>query len=208
MTIPALPAYLIIDLAAKLRQRGGTIIDQRVHDMVDHVVRLVSPGGYRPARCPNCGSFPHSHGTRWRVLRDEPGIPGADIRRYLCNGCGGVWQVLPAFIPRYLHRTWGAVQSHLVAGNALESTGAEWSVSPKPGTLRRWRKRLSASAGALRTAMAASSQQVSMALECLDANCTHGELVEAVAHTGLAKAQRKLERVACAIHGLGKARLV
>ncbi len=196
MSIPALPAYLIVAFAARACRKGGTIIDQRVHDLAEHLARVASPDGYRPDRCPRCGSFLHSHGPRWRGLRDEPDAPGTDIRRYLCTGCEAVWQVLPSFIARYLHRTWAAVQSHLVAADALGRTGVEWRVTPKPSTLRRWCKRLSASAEALRTAMAGSSEKLALALERVGTQCTRGELVEGLARTGLVQRQRKLEEVA------------
>ena len=208
MTFPALPAYLIVDLTAMAYQKGGTIINRRVHDLVGHLARLASPCGYRPDRCPRCGGFLHSHGTRWRWLRDEPGTAGTDIRRYLCSSCGGVWQVLPSFIARYLHRTWGTVQSHLVAGGGLESTGVEWRVASKPSTFRRWQKKLASSAKALRTAMAESSKRVKLALEYLGETCTRGDLVEALARAGLVKKQRKLEEVACSVFRLGMGRLV
>ncbi len=115
---------------------------------------------------------------------------------------------MPSFIARCLHRTWGTVQSHLVAGGGLESTGVEWRVASKPSTFRRWQKKLSSSAKALRTAMAETSKRVKLALEHLDETCTRGDLVEALARAGLVKRQRKLEEVACSIFRLGMGRLV
>ncbi len=115
---------------------------------------------------------------------------------------------MPSFIARFLHRTWGAVQSHLVAGGGIKSTGVEWRVASKPSTFRRWQKKLASSAKALRTAMAESNKKLGLALECLGEACTRGDLVEALARAGVVNKQRKLEEVACLVFGLGMGRLV
>lgn len=115
---------------------------------------------------------------------------------------------MPSFVARLLHRTWGSVQSHLVAGGGLTGTDKERRVASKPSTFRRWQKKLSSNANTLRTAMAESSKKLALALECLDEECTRGDLVEALARAGLVKKQRKLEEVACSIFRLGMGRLV
>ena len=137
---------------------------------------------------------------RTRKLRDQPDSAEELICRYRCRPCKAVWQVLPGFIARYLHRTWGAVQSAVVAAGALERTGSEWRVTRKPSTLQRWLGRLGSSAVVLTQALAANG--VDAVSDILGAWCTRAELVEALAGLGLVEERLKLEHVACWIHRL------
>jgi transposase-like protein len=202
MPIPAVPAYLNTPYAAKPGQKGGTFIAEDVHDIGEHCRRLSDPDGYRPDRCPHCGRFLQAHGLRPRKLRDQPDSAEELIRRYRCRPCGAVWQVLPGFIARYLHRTWGAVQSAVVAAGGLEHTGSERRVTRKPSTVRRWLRRLGSSAQVLVQALLAVGAEVVAVLKRLGAECTRGELVEGLAREGLIAKERKLEDLACWVHRL------
>lgn len=201
MPIPAAPPYLTTPYAAKPGQKGGTLLAEGVHDIGEHR-RLLESDGYRPECCPRCGRFLHALDQRPRKLRDQPDSPEEWICRYRCRPCGAVWQVLPGFIARYLHRTWGAVQSAVVAAGALDRTGSEWRVSRKPSTLRRWLGRLGSSALVLVQALVAGGAAVSVMLNQLGAWCSRRECVEALARTNLVENERKLEGLACWIHRL------
>ncbi len=200
MPLPAAPVCLTTPYSAKT-QKGGTLIAEEVHGIDEHR-RLLESGGYRPEGCLLCGRFLHVLDQRPRKLRDQPDSPEELICRYRCRPCRAVWQVLPGFIARYLHRTWAAVQSAVVAAGALERTGSERRVTRKPSTLRRWLGRLASSALVLTQALVGAGEAVQAALEQLGAWCTRGELVEALAGGGLVDKQLKLEHLACWIHRL------
>lgn len=202
MPAPALPVYLSTPYASKPWQRGGTLIDEEVWEVDEHHRKLASPDDYRPSGCPRCGQPVHSHGRRWRRLRDEPGHPGEEIRRYRCPPCGAVWQVLPGFLARHVHRGWGAVQSRLVAAGALAPSGAEWRVPAKISTTRRWVARLLASALALTQALAACGAAVWSVIAARGAGCSRRDLVEGLAAAGILAAPRKLGQLAGWIHRL------
>ncbi len=201
MLEPALPEYLSESYAAKPSQLGGTLLAE-VWSFEEHRLRVMSPEGYRPDGCPHCDGFLHGHGCRWRRLRDQPDSAWEEIRRYRCPLCRAVWQVLPAFVARCLHRTWGAVQSRLVAAGLLERTGAEWRVEPKPSTLSRWQRRLLASAIVLTQALVEGGGEVAAVVQALGAWCSRGELVESLAAAGVVDSRRKLGRLASWVHRL------
>jgi len=201
MPVPAAPVYLITPDAAKPGQKGGTLIAEHVHDIGEHR-RLLESGDYRPASCPLCRRSLHVLDQRSRKLRDQPDSAAELICRYRCRPCGAVWQVLPGFIARHLHRTWGAVQSALAAAGALERTGSEWRVRRKASTLRRWLARLDASALVLIQALLAGEAPVQRVLETLGAWCTRGELVEGLAQDAQIEKKCKLQHLACWIHRL------
>lgn len=201
MPIPAAPVYLTTPYAAKPGQKGGTLIAESVCGIDEHR-RLLENDGYRPAGCLLCGRFVHVLDLRPRKLRDQPDSAEELICRYRCRPCGAVWQVLPGFIARYLHRTWGAVQSAVVAAGALERTGSERRVTRKAGTLRRWLGRLASSALVLVQALVGAGAHVGSVLKELGAWCTRGELVEALAQAGLVGKESKLQDLACWIHRL------
>ncbi len=202
MPLPAAPVCLTTPYAAKPGQRGGTLIAEGVTGIGEHR-RLLETDGYRPEGCPLCDRYLHVLDLRPRKLRDQADSAEELICRYRCRPCKAVWQVLPGFIARYLHRTWGAVQSAVVATGALERTGSEWRVTRKPGTLQRWLGRLGSSALVLTQALAAQGTQVEEAvLRRLGAWCSRADLVEALADEGLIKKRLKLEQLACWIHRL------
>jgi hypothetical protein len=202
MLEPALPAYLSSTCATKPGQRGGTLIAEDVTDLATHRERVAGADDYRPRSCVHCGRKPHVLDTRSRRLRDQPESGLEEIRRYRCRRCGAVWQVLPVCIARCLHRTWGAVQSQLVAACILMATGAEWRVRLKPQTLRRWLGRLQASAVVLMQSLAEAGALLPAILKELGIDCTRLELVEALARHGVTTATRKLEELAGLLHRL------
>ena len=201
MPNPAAPAYLTTPDAAKSGQKGGTLIAEDIHDIREHR-RFLESGNYRPSCCPLCGRFLHILDQRPRRFRDQPCSAEELICRYRCRPCGAVWQVLPGFIARHLHRTWGAVQSALAAADVLARTGCERHVRRKASTLRRWLIRLGASALALTQALLAAEAPVKEVLETLGAWCSRGELVEGLAQAGSVEKKRKLQDLACWIHRL------
>jgi len=197
---PAAPAYLTIIYASKPWQRGGTLIDEEVLDLETHRERLKETDGYRPDRCPRCGRGVHVLDLRWRKLRDQPDCAETDIRRYRCRPCRAVWQVLPGLVARYLHRTWGAVQSAMAAAGEIQATGAEWRVRRKPATLSRWRQRLRSSALALTQALSEAGAAVAAVLQVTGIDCSRVELLEALSQRGLIEPSQKLQQLACWVH--------
>ncbi len=201
MPIPAAPVCLTTTYAGKPEQKGGTLIAEAVGGLAEHCL-LLTNDGYRPEWCPLCHRHLHILDQRGRKLRDQPDCAEVMICRYRCRPCRAVWQVLPGFLARHLHRTWGAVQSALVAAGALARTGSEWRVTHKPSTLRRWLGRLSSSALVLVHALAATGSDVEAVLRDLGVRCTRAELVAVLAQSGSVKKERKLEKLACRIHRL------
>lgn len=199
MPIPAAPVCLTMPYSAKPEQKGGTLIAEQVHGIEEHR-RLLDSDAYRPEGCLLCGRFLHVLDQRPRKLRDQPDSPEEMICRYRCRPCGAVWQVLPGFIARHLHRSWEAVQSAVVAAGALEGSGSERRVTRKPSTLRRWLARLASSALVLTQALIEAGAAVEVVLRELGAWCTRRELVEALAGAGVLDRQRKLGHLACWIH--------
>ena len=202
MPEPALPEYLNTPYSAKPWQRGGTLIEEEVQDLEDHRRKVLDPDWYRPDGCPRCNGILIGHGCRYRTLRDQPDSAGEEIRRYRCLPCRAVWQVLPAFLARHLQRTWGAIQSRLVAAGALERTGAEWRVRSKPTTLHRWLARLYAVATVLTQALAESGCEVAAVIADLGSQCSRGELIEALERADLVDKRHKAGQLACWVHRL------
>jgi hypothetical protein len=132
-------------------QKGGTLIAEDVWDLEQHQRRLVDPDGYRPRGCSHCGGLIlHAHDFRYRHLRADPWIEVA-CRRYRCTFCGGRWQVLPAFVARWLWRSWRVV------GDALGLGGRVGEVEVPRQTRRRWTARLQTSARSLVQVFASSA---------------------------------------------------
>lgn len=200
MPEPALPEYLSRPYAAKPFQRGGTLIAEDVWELAEHLKRVADVGGYRPEGCPLCQGFLIGHGCRGRKLRDEPESAEELIRRFRCVFCRAVWQVLPAFIARHLHRTWVAVQSRLVAAGVLAGGGGERRVSAKPTTTRRWRLRMLATAVVLTQALLECGGAVVEVVKGTGSWCRRRDLVEALAGGGLVESPRKVGQLACWVH--------
>jgi hypothetical protein len=128
-------------------KKGGTVVVADVTSVAEHERRL-DAGLYRLPACgrPECGGEVHSHGTRTRSLKGALGTLGElapalvlMIAIYRCSECGGVWRVLPGFVPRWLHSPW-AVVAETVADAAPRSPRVP------ARTRRRWRARLRQSA--------------------------------------------------------------
>ncbi|MFV2073678.1 MAG: hypothetical protein ACC742_13630 [Thermoanaerobaculales bacterium] len=120
-------------------QKGGTLIAEDVHDLATHEERLEDPDAYRPPSCPRCGAALHVHDLRSRVLHGEPQV-ATEVLRFRCadrERCGAAWQILPAFLARYLWGSWSRVRDALSAG----STG-----TVPARTRRRWSARLAMAA--------------------------------------------------------------
>jgi hypothetical protein len=125
------------------------------------------------------------------------------IRRYLCVPCSAVWQVLPGFIARHLHRTWGAVQSRLVAAEVLERSGTERRVDAKPTTTWRYVRRMAAGAIVLAQLLAESGgEQVGAVVKHLGLHCSRAALVEGLAAAGVVDKRQRMGQLAGYIHRL------
>jgi hypothetical protein len=115
------------------KKRGGTQIRYEVKSIEEHD-RWMDQGLYNPKTCRRCGKPVHSHGTRTRTLVGALGtILPILIAVFRCSGCGGIWRILPGFVPRWLHSPWEVVH------NAIEGR-AKKLVSER--TRRRWTARL------------------------------------------------------------------
>ena len=138
-------------------QKGGTLVAEDVWDLATHEQRLETPAVYRPAACPRCQAKVHLHGLRVRVLLGQP-ERSTEVVRFRCADrarCGAAWQVLPAFLARWLWRSWAVVQ------RALDTP--QRSVVP-PRTRRRWRARLDRDARALVAALTLASDELATVL--------------------------------------------
>ncbi len=201
MTYPAPPRCLIAAYSSRPDQKGGTLIAEDVLDLDEHHRRLCDPDAYRPTSCLHCGNCRiHAHDFRDRRLRADPSGASERIRRYLCPSCRAVWQVLPAFIARFLHRRWPIVQSSVVAAGGVSSTGHERHVSVPRRTVRRWLGRLRSSALVLTQALAGVGAAVDSVLTAVGVACSRGELVDALAAGGVLEGGRKLEQLAGWVH--------
>lgn len=107
----------------------------------------------------------HIHDERPRLLLGHA-ARSTSIARFRCSNraeCGAVVQVLPAFVARWLWRSWETVESAMEpAPPRPEASAAEPPAAVVPDrTRRRWRARLGASAAmviaALATALGAST---------------------------------------------------
>jgi len=138
-------------------QKGGTLIAEEVRDLETHERRLEEPDGYRPARCPRCGSRMHLHDLRPRLLLGDPAVC-TQVIRFRCadrRGCGAAWQILPAFLARHLWRSWATVEAAVEPAERSEVAAR---------TRRRWRARLASRARQLVVLLATTADQIWSAL--------------------------------------------
>ncbi len=199
MNIPAAAPVLCTPDSTKPGQKGGTLIAESVVDAEEHR-RLLENGGYRPEGCPHCGSFLHILGKRTRTLRDLSGLTTQElICRYRCRPCGAVWQVLPGFIARHLHRRWDVVQTAIDAVSP-KRTSSRPRVARQPSTVRRWRARLASSALVLVQALAAVGVAVGALLNEVGAWYTRAEVVDVLAQTDVVRQECKYQALAGWIH--------
>ncbi len=203
MTHPAAEVCLTTPYSSKPGQKGGTLIAEDVITLDEHHRRLADPDLYRPDRCGHCGSSGlHAHDFRERVLRADPVTPVEQFRRYLCAACRAVWQVLPVFIARHLHRRWEVVQTASVDAGVVASSGTERRVEVPPRTTMRWAMRLRASAARLTQVLAVTGGDLVEVLGSVGTACTRAELVDGLGVAGLISPERKLEQLAGWVHRL------
>ncbi len=118
-------------------KRGGTEIRAEVGSIEEHD-RWIDEGRYCPAAC-RCGGSLQGHGTRTRTLAGALGALGEMVPAlviliavFRCSECGGIWRVLPGFVPRWLHSPWSVVRDAVMANtNRVPAR-----------TRRRWKARL------------------------------------------------------------------
>lgn len=154
---PPAPACLVRPYPSS--QKGGTLIAADVQDPETHRRQLAS-GAYRPCECGRCGhGVLHVHDYRSRLTQLVPTKEVVVVVRYVCakESCGAHWQVLPAFVARWLWFNWPLVEKATVA-EPREKAEAP-TRRPAERTQRRWRARLASSARAIVVALAASATE-------------------------------------------------
>jgi hypothetical protein len=152
--------------------RGGTVIASDVHDRHEHTRRLADPDVYRQ-QCRSCCRRMHAHGTRTRRPVGE--VP-LEIRRYICPGCGGVVQIVPAFLARHFWRCWPVVEAVVVDG----ADGPPKAARVAPRTRRRWRARAKEPARiALHALSAERMPRIATVLARIGLDATRGALLAA-----------------------------
>jgi len=160
-------------------QKGGTLIAEGVLDLAEHQRRLAEPDGYRPSACGSCSCTTlHVHDYRTRVCQ-LLGVLVVMVVRYRCVGCGGRWQVLPAFIARHLWYHWPIVADG--CGLAAEQATAPPCRTPSARTRERWLERLFSSARVLVQLLATSAEAKLVAVaQCVGLDPTRWELLDAL----------------------------
>jgi hypothetical protein len=135
----------------------------------------------------------HVHDYRSRLTQLALAKEAISVVRYICtNGsCRAHWQVLPAFVARWLWFNWPLVEEATVAEPREESLAA--TRRPAERTRRRWRARLASSARAIVVALAASATEaVAASTRGLGLDPPRAALVSALA--------RELSALASLIH--------
>lgn len=107
-------------------------------------------------RCEHPGL--HVHDYRSRVTQVVPAREAIRVVRYCCTNeaCEARWQVLPAFVARWLWFNWPLVEEACL--DEPRERAARPTRRPAPRTARRWRSRLASSARAIVVALAASTE--------------------------------------------------
>lgn len=138
-------------------QKGGTLIAAGVETVGEHLGRMCSPDGYRPAECPTCGHpVMHAHDTRTRQCQLEGAPPVIPIARHRCAhpDCGAQWQTLPGFVARHLHFDWPHVEQ------GCDGRRPRTGRVPSRRTVRRWVSRLGSCAARLVRLLADGGRRV------------------------------------------------
>jgi len=174
-------------------QKGGTLVAADVRDVETHRQRLAS-GAYLPGECRRCGcNVLHIHDYRSRLTQVAPAKEAIPIVRYICTNedCHAHWQILPAFVARWLWFNWPLVEEACV--EPPRERAALPTRRPAPRTKRRWRSRLACSARAIVVALAASAEDaVGGVLRTLGLDPSRIALVAAI--------ERPLSAIASLIH--------
>ncbi len=192
------PAPICLERAYPSSQKGGTLIAEKVGDMIEHERRVCNPDSYRPENCPSCRhDTMHVHDYRYRRLRAERGgKSGIRIIRYICahRDCGATWQILPGFVARWLWRSWAVVEEWGIKAQR----SALWPKVPAR-TVRRWKQRLHSGARMLVQALAASgSQELEQIASGLRLDATRGNLIVAM-RTGPAPVAALIHRLVAGV---------
>lgn len=138
-------------------QKGGTLIAADVQDPETHRRRLAS-GAYRPECCRRClHGVLHVHDYRTRLTQIAPATPVVQVVRFRCanEDCEAHWQVLPAFVARWLWFNWPLVEEATIPEPREEAESP--TRRPAERTRRRWQARLASSGRAIVVALAASA---------------------------------------------------
>lgn len=190
--------------------KGGTLIDEDVHDLDVHERRVCDPDGYRPASCARCGHRGlHVHCYRERRPRGDERMPAVvRIVQYICagSGCGATWRILPMFLARHLWRAWETVERVVKPTEQVVKCADAPTVPTVPvpeRTKRRWRARLVASARVLVVLLASSGGVVLEGLATrVGLDATRGELVAAHAELAGVPGGERLSTLAALVHRL------
>lgn len=181
------------------RYKGGTLIAEDVVDLDSHLRKLADPDGYRPETCPRCGwnnsMHVHDYPTR------EPDKFGKPVRivRYWCANpsCGATWRILPAFLPRHLHRPWLRIE------RAVDKDKPVAALDIPATTVRRWRSRMACAAKQLVVLIATSGGALLEAIaKAVGLGSTRAEFVDAYVDHVKPDRGRRLGEVAALVHRL------
>ncbi len=143
-------------------------------DWEEHLRRVATVDGYRPALCEHCGCRRlHGHGRRVRVLAGD-GLGSLEIRRYRCVECRAVWQVLPGFLARRLWRRWDVVD------DALREKRRVGRPLVPGRTRRRWRSRLRSDGRRVRHVLTTTGRaELQAVVGRVPVACTRGDVLAA-----------------------------
>jgi hypothetical protein len=175
------------------------LIAEHVTERAEHRRRLCNPDGYRPDECRRCHHpVLHLHDRLTRTLAADSVELTIGIVRYQCPACKAIWRILPAFVARYLWRSWDTVETH-----TLSAPGPPTAPPVPKRTQQRWRERWKASALALLQLFAASwaAQLVGVAA-AVGHDGTREELVRAYAPVAAKAEGNPLAVVAGLVHRL------
>jgi hypothetical protein len=190
---PPPPARACLLRSYPSSQKGGTLIATDVHDAETHRARLAA-GGYRPDECRRCGhDVLHVHDYRSRLTQVVLAKEAIAVVRYCCTNeaCEARWQILPAFVARWLWFNWPLVEEACIEPPRERANRP--TQRPAPRTVRRWRSRLCSSARAIVVALAASTEDaIGGVLRTLGLDPSRLDLVTVI--------ERPLSAVASLIH--------
>jgi hypothetical protein len=166
-----------------------------------HEEMLKDADNYRPPECPACHHDRlHVHDHPSRVLWNEA-EKMVELIRYQCarEECGATWRILPGFLARRLWHRWAVVEEHVEE----DSSARPLARAPSKQTVRRWRKRLQASARLPVRLLASSRDAVLKGVaRALGPKTSRQDLAWAHAAATGAVAGLRLANVAALVHRL------